>query len=215
MPSPTPPDGIAETMPPLAPVPAAAPAPSTPLAPEVLAPSTPPSEPPPPPQFESVTWLPLQRPWSRLHLETSECDEGAYDHLYEYALPALTWTPPEGPRIAIRIEPRPSPNGPILALVAQRGVDAPMEVLRYGPLNYTSCEDRQSTVGYVGVRQDGTLLVSIERLPQQHADASAGRAGHTLRAVVRWNAASARPETMGSWEGRTNETPAPFRVRSR
>ena len=162
MPNPAPADARTEETAPLAA--AAAPAPTAHATPEVLAPRAPPAEAPPAPPSEPLSWLPLQRPWSRLHLETSECDEGAYDHLYEYALPSLSWTPPGGPSVTIRLEPRSSVSGPMLAVVVQRGAEAPMEVLSYGPLNHSSCDDRQATVGYVGIRQDGTLLVSIEQI---------------------------------------------------
>lgn len=162
-----------------------------------------------------LTWLPLQRPWSRLHLETSECDGDTYDHLQEFAVPSLRWTPPDGPAVSVRMERQESANGPMLVLVAETGDGQPVEVLRYGPVGYTSCQDRHATVGYVGIRQDGTLLVSMERLPQQRAEGQPARGGHSLRAIIRWNTGTGLPESADTWEGRTNDAPVHLRARNR
>ncbi|MCB9660531.1 MAG: DUF4126 family protein [Sandaracinaceae bacterium] len=164
---------------------------------------------------EPLGWLPLLRPWSRLHLHTSECDEGAYDHLQTHAVPTLTWTPPQGPSVVMRMDRVERASGSMLILLAQLGDDPPLELLRYGPVTHSGCQDDQSTVGYVGIREDGTLLVSMERLPQRRGASEPARAGHTLRAIVRWNAATGRADTVDSWEGRVVEVPAHLRVRSR
>jgi hypothetical protein len=162
-----------------------------------------------------LTWLPLQRTWSRMHLTTSPCDDGAYDTLLERVVDSTTWTPSSGTSVALRVVARGPTEGATLDLVAQVNGGEPTVLLSYGPNTFSSCDDRQATVVYVGTRQDGTLLVSMERLPQERGDGARGRRGHTKRAVLRWNAGTRSAQAVGTWEGIIHDVPPEFRVRDR
>lgn len=166
-----------------------------------------------------VEWVPLQRSWSRLVMETTGCDGGAYDSFR--ASPHLDWNAPDGPTVRLRMEiqarevqaDHPGVNAHIILTGEWEGSGGRRTLMRMGPLYQHSCFSAQAKTGFAGVRSDGLLLVSLEWLPQRNPEVTDGATGRTKRAILGWNPSTNAPRSLALWEGETRVVPQLYRAR--
>lgn len=168
----------------------------------------------------TAEWMALSRPWSRLLLQTTGCDEGAYDHLV--ATDHLNWTPVGGPVVRLSMEVRTAddPHHPtavnayIVVLGQWEGSSGVRELMTMGPIYQHSCAGAQALTGFAGQRLDGALLLSLELLPQANPDFADGADGTSKRAILAWDVGTSAPRLAAQWEGVTRNVPQLFRSRA-
>lgn len=168
----------------------------------------------------ALTFVPLRHPWTRLWID-STCDE---EYASLVAESEMTWHPPGGPAIRLTVHGNTTYEqlddddwhvGVQETALSLRGEQPgraaeTLAQFRTGAAGAT-CAERQSTVVYVGERVDGTILVSLEALPQHDRMQLPGT---TRRAVIAWDTAAGTYRSLGHWDGETARVPPEFRIRA-
>lgn len=185
----------------------------------------PPSPAPPPvvpaaqPPPAGLVWAPLERTWTRLHLDTG-CDADAYGSMTTQ--PTWEWATPGGTvTLQVRVQERDATeeDGPLMSertieLIAEwPGSGEPRVLGTWGPLLDGTCAERQAQVVYAGRRVDGLMLVSMENLPQR-SQTFMPLPGRSRRYIYDWNAQTNAPRQLATWEGLTLDAPNVFRLRA-
>lgn len=164
-----------------------------------------------------LPWQPLRRRWTRLAHFGQDYDYETED--------SLTWVPAGGPAVVLTVPPPrreydaaggEDGSGAQLTTVTLMGAwgggRRPHVIMRYrheavGPF----AADQRDFVVYAGIREDGSVLVSMEVLPQR---GRGGRPGHSRRIILGWNASRDAPRALAHWEGQTVDVPQLFRARA-
>ena len=159
---------------------------------------------------DSLAWQPLNRPWSRIHLN-AECDDAAYGELT--VRQEMAWhSDPTAPVIAVTTTSADvdGEQGTRWREVAVHARGAAIASIR-SELD-ASCANQQATVVYAGERVDGLLLLSMETLPQRTEGRS--RPGHIMRYLFEIQGGAEELVEVARWSGADSDVPQAFRIRA-
>jgi serine/threonine protein kinase len=185
----------------------------------VLPPPEPPAPPPvvPAPRATEegpLVWRPL-RSWTRLYYDGTQ-----YPAFAREVQPSMTWNTRGGPVRLFVPRPRVASNaaGELLQLQTVHlelhadwaEASSSQRIAIYPAVVGTTAEVDQDRTVFVGERDDGRILVSLELLRQRGRQSLRGS---SRRVIAEWDPRQRRVHTLTEWEGATRNVPPLFRVR--